>query len=78
MDKIQSVGDAVAHVINQQFHTIPPVETCMGRTCMKWSADGELTDLDLQLILERLGQVDHQISHALTKTRGLPVASGCP
>ncbi len=50
----------------------------MGRTCMKWSADGELTDLDLQLILERLGQVDHQISHALTKTRGLPVASGCP
>ncbi|MCP9831393.1 hypothetical protein KBY80_08360 [Synechococcus sp. JJ3a-Johnson] len=50
----------------------------MGRTCMKWSADGELTDLDLQLILERLGQVDHQISNDRTKNRRLPVASGCP
>ena len=37
----------------------------MGRTCMKWSSNGELTDLDLQLILERLGQVDHQFSEAL-------------
>mgnify|MGYP007046701278 FL=1 len=50
----------------------------MGRTCMKWSADGELTDLDLQLILERLGQVDHKMSNAHSKGRGLPVASGCP
>ncbi len=59
------MGDAVAHVFNQPRHARPPVETCMGRTCMKWSSNGELTDLDLQLILERLGQVDHQISDAL-------------
>lgn len=72
------MGDAVAHAFKQQLHSRPPLETCMGRTCMKWSADGELTDLDLQLILERLGQVDHQMSNALTKGRGLPVASGCP
>ena len=72
------MGNAVAHVINQQVHARSPVETCMGRTCMKWSADGELTDLDVQLILERLGQVDHQISNDRTKNRRLPVASGCP
>ena len=72
------MGDAVAHAFKQQLHSRPPLETCMGRTCMKWSADGELTDLDLQLILERLGQVDHQMSNAHPKGRGLPVASGCP
>jgi hypothetical protein len=30
----------------------------MGRTCLKWSADGELTALDLGLVLRRLAQVD--------------------
>ncbi len=39
--------------------------TCLGRTCMKWSADGELTALDVQLVLERLVAVDAALSSAL-------------
>jgi len=35
--------------------------TCLGRTCLKWSSDGELTSLDLLLVLERLAQVDHEV-----------------
>lgn len=33
-------------------------DTCLGRTCMKWSADGELTEIDFQLIMERLVSSD--------------------
>ena len=36
--------------------------TCLGRTCLKWSADGELTALDLCLVLERLAQVDQEVT----------------
>ncbi|MEB3297139.1 MAG: hypothetical protein VKL23_06355 [Cyanobacteriota bacterium] len=36
--------------------------TCLGRTCLKWSSDGELTSLDLLLVLERLAQVDQEVS----------------
>lgn len=39
--------------------------TCLGRTCMKWSADGELTALDVQLVLERLVAVDAALGRAL-------------
>lgn len=35
--------------------------TCLGRTCLKWTPDGELSAQDVQLILQRLGQVDAQI-----------------
>jgi hypothetical protein len=38
------------------------VSDCLGRTCLKWSADGELTALDRSLVLERLAQVDQQIT----------------
>jgi hypothetical protein len=38
---------------------------CLGRTCMKWSANGELTDLDLELILMRLIEVDDQAASLL-------------
>jgi len=36
--------------------------TCLGRTCLKWSADGELTSVDLILVLERLAQVDQEVT----------------
>jgi hypothetical protein len=36
--------------------------TCLGRTCMKWGADGELTALDLHLVMERLAQVDRDVA----------------
>ncbi|MEI7953474.1 MAG: hypothetical protein WCH37_12495 [Synechococcaceae cyanobacterium ELA182] len=42
--------------------------TCLGRTCLKWSADGELTALDLGLVLERLAQVDQEVTGLRTGT----------
>ena len=47
-------------------NTRPHVSTCLGRTCMKWGADGELTALDLNLVMERLAQVDRDVA-ALSK-----------
>jgi hypothetical protein len=38
--------------------------SCLGRTCMKWTADGELTDIDFQLILQRLREVDAEMQLA--------------
>jgi len=35
---------------------------CLGRTCLKWGADGELTSVDLILVLERLAQVDQKVT----------------
>jgi hypothetical protein len=40
----------------------PVAADCLGRTCLQWSADGELTSIDLLLVLERLAQVDQQVS----------------
>lgn len=34
--------------------------SCLGRTCMKWRDDGELSDNDAHLILQRLVEVDRQ------------------
>lgn len=36
--------------------------SCLGRTCLKWGVDGELTALDLDLVLERLAQVDQDVA----------------
>lgn len=36
--------------------------SCLGRTCLKWRVDGELTALDLELVLERLAQVDQDVA----------------
>lgn len=36
--------------------------SCLGRTCLKWSADGELSEQDLALVMGRLAQVDHQVA----------------
>ena len=34
---------------------------CLGSTCMKWTSSGELSDVDLSNILERLAQVDANV-----------------
>jgi hypothetical protein len=39
-----------------------PGMTCLGRTCLKWGDDGELTSVDLLLVLERLAQVDQEMT----------------
>ena len=36
--------------------------TCLGRSCLKWGADGELSAIDMQSILLRLSNVDEQAS----------------
>jgi hypothetical protein len=36
--------------------------SCLGRTCLKWGADGELAPVDLLLVLERLAQVDQEVT----------------
>ena len=41
-----------------------PSGSCLGRTCMKWTADGELSDIDIQLILQRLREVDAEMQVA--------------
>ena len=35
---------------------------CLGRTCLKWGADGELSALDLSLVMQRLALVDPEVS----------------
>ena len=37
-------------------------QTCLGSTCMKWAPSGELSDVDLNMILEKLARVDPNIS----------------
>lgn len=49
--------------------------SCLGRTCLKWQANGELTPLDLQLVLERLAQVDQDATALLDRS---PSHLPCP
>lgn len=43
--------------------------TCLGRTCLKWGIDGELSALDLDVVMERLAQVDQDVAALLQDTR---------
>lgn len=63
MDSTQNIGTAS-----------PIPMDCLGRTCLKWSADGELTTLDLSLVMARLAQVDQELS-INNETTGEPLAS---
>jgi hypothetical protein len=38
--------------------------TCLGSTCMKWTSSGELSELDLNAILERLARVDPNLARS--------------
>jgi hypothetical protein len=35
--------------------------TCLGTTCLKWGADGELSEPDVQLVLQRLRRADAEL-----------------
>ena len=35
---------------------------CVGLTCLKWSADGELSAFDLCFVLSRLARVDRHVA----------------
>ncbi|MFN9619771.1 MAG: hypothetical protein ACK55X_08690 [Synechococcaceae cyanobacterium] len=43
-------------------HSTTRPGSCLGRTCLKWGSDGERSALDLSLVLERLAQVDQQLT----------------
>jgi hypothetical protein len=49
--------------------------TCLGRTCLKWGHDGELARVDLELVLERLAQVDQDMAAERQRTLS---SQACP
>lgn len=51
-------------MLQSRFGDTAP-DDCLGRSCMKWGNDGELSALDLQSILQRLSAVDEQASGLL-------------
>jgi hypothetical protein len=40
--------------------TVPPQNDCLGRTCLKGQRNGELSGADLQLIVDRLVEMDEE------------------
>jgi len=40
----------------------PCPSSCLGRTCLEWRSDGELSGLDFHLVMERLAQVDQELA----------------
>ena len=56
-----------ANPLNPDASRAAPAEpgACLGRTCLSWQSDGELSPTDVDLILERLCQVDEQACQAL-------------
>jgi hypothetical protein len=50
-----------------------PLGSCLGRTCLQWGRDGELASVDLELVLERLAQVDQDMAAERQRT-----LSPCP
>jgi hypothetical protein len=49
--------------------------SCLGRTCLQWGHDGELARVDLELVLERLAQVDQDMAAERQRTLSCP---SCP
>jgi hypothetical protein len=39
--------------------------TCLARTCLKWTPDGELSEDDKRLVLNRLREVDRPVAELL-------------
>ncbi len=52
-------SDAAAATPAAEF---PAADGCLGRTCLKWAPDGKLTAFDLQMVLQKLRRVDHQLA----------------
>lgn len=38
------------------------LSSCLGRTCLKWGSDGELSPPDLNLVMQRLALVDEEVA----------------
>ncbi|MEY3544265.1 MAG: hypothetical protein RLZZ106_148 [Cyanobacteriota bacterium] len=61
---------------SNQTHERRPTRSldCLGRTCMKWGANGELTSLDLNLVMARLAEVDQELSGTTDDTGTLQLS----
>ncbi|MFN6133525.1 MAG: hypothetical protein ACK46L_11605 [Synechococcaceae cyanobacterium] len=49
--------------------------SCLGRTCLEWGSDGELTAMDLHLVMQRLALVDRELAALNQVASSLPLAS---
>ena len=47
--------------LNKPGVSEPARGDCLGSTCMKWTASGELSELDLHRVMERLARVDENL-----------------
>ncbi len=56
---------AMPHSPDHLQQPLPGDGVCLGRTCLAWEADGELKQNDVQLILQRLCEVDAQACQVL-------------
>lgn len=56
---------AAPHLPDPPQSTLLDAQVCLGRTCLAWEADGELSQGDVHLILERLCLVDEQACKVL-------------
>jgi len=69
----QSLAWTEAEVGGVMPRTIQPIQideclghSCLERTCLHWGEDGELSDLDYKLIVQRLCRVDLQACQSLS------------
>lgn len=59
------MAQAAPHSSEPSQSLTPGDGVCLGRTCLAWEADGELKQNDVQLILQRLCEVDAQACQVL-------------
>ena len=52
-------------VVMNRINEAQGLENCLGRTCLKWGGDGELTSPDMEAVLRRLADIDHDLAAAL-------------
>ena len=49
------------NALNNSGVSEPARGDCLGSTCMKWTASGELSEIDLHRVMERLARVDENL-----------------
>jgi len=69
------MGSRPEAAVMDQANSASDTGSCLGRTCLKWASDGELTALDMQAVLERLAQVDGDLASTL---QPFPDRQPCP
>ncbi len=55
-------SDPLVDAIPRAAADLSAADGCLGRTCLKWAPDGKLTAFDLQMVMQKLRLVDHQLA----------------